>query len=92
MFLMGYPFIRGKYLPDYAKNATWNLLNAYMDAHSQRLIYEYPGDGVHAVSILKPQFANMNFSDQSRYNRMFQGIQKPMMSKYFIILSLWKFQ
>ena len=52
MLLMDYPCIRGEELPDYAKNATWDLLHAYIDAHSQILIDEYPVNVVQAVSIL----------------------------------------
>ena len=51
---MVYPSIRGEDLPDYSKNVTWNLLHAYIDAHSQILIDEYPGDVVQATSRLKP--------------------------------------
>ena len=40
---MYYPYIREEYLPDYDKKATWNILHAYIYAHSQILIYEYPG-------------------------------------------------
>ena len=75
MLLMDYPSIRGRKLPYYAKNATWNLLYAYKDAHSQRLIDECPGDGVQDTSRLKSQCSNMTFADQSRYyNRMFQKV------------------
>ena len=65
MFLIDYPSIRGEDLPDYSKKATWNLLHTYIDAHSQRLIDEYTGDGVHAISRLKYQCANMTFSEKS---------------------------
>ena len=41
-----YSSIREEDLPDYAKTATWNLLNIYIHAHSQILIDEYPGNGV----------------------------------------------
>ena len=74
------------------------FLHAYIDVHSQRLIYERPGDIVQAISILKSQCANMEFSDQSRYNRMFQQVvQKGGDSansyiKYFKILRLCKFK
>ena len=50
MLLMDYPSIRGGDLPYYAKNATQNLLHAYIDAHSQKIIDEYPEDGVQAIS------------------------------------------
>ena len=74
---MDYTSIRGEYLPDYTKNVTWNLLHAYMDEHSQRFIYEYPGDGVQTITIFQYQCANMIFSDQSRYDRLFKkGIHK----------------
>ena len=53
MLLMDYPYIRGEYLPDYAKRATWNLFHKYTDAHSQVLIDEFPGYGVQSISILK---------------------------------------
>ena len=52
MFLMDYLSIRGEELSDYPKKAAWNLLNAYIDAHSQRLINECPGYGVQDISIL----------------------------------------
>ena len=71
MFLVYYPCIRGEDLPYYSKSVTWNLLHAYIDAHSQILIDEYPVDGVQATSRLKPQYANTIFADQRRYNRFF---------------------
>ena len=49
MLLMDYPSIRGKEIPYHAENPTWNILCAYIDAHSQILIYEYPGDGVQSI-------------------------------------------
>ena len=72
MLLMGYPSIIGGYFPDYAKSSTWKLLHAYIDTHSQILIDEYPGDGVQAI--FQSQCANMTFSGQSRYNRLFQKL------------------
>ena len=42
MLLMEYPSVRGEEIPDYDKKKTWNLLHAYIDVHSQRLIDEYP--------------------------------------------------
>ena len=53
MLLMDYPSIRGEYLPYYSENVTWNLLYAYIDAHSQILMYEYPGGGLQDTSRLK---------------------------------------
>ena len=65
MFLKDYQSIRDEYLPDYYKEATWNLLHTYIDEHSQRFIYECPGYGVQAISRLKYQCANMTFSEKS---------------------------
>ena len=53
---MDYPSIRKEYFPDYDKDSTLNLLNAYIDAHSRRLIYECPGYGLQDTSI----FCNPN--------------------------------
>ena len=47
---MDYPYIRGEDFPDYAKKSTWSLLYAYIDVHSQILIYEYTGDGVQSIT------------------------------------------
>ena len=74
MFLIDYPCIREKYLPYYSKNVTWNLLHAYIDAKRQILIDQYPGDLVQSISILKPQCPNITFSDQIRYDRLFQKV------------------
>ena len=74
MLLMYYPYIGGEYLPYYTKKVTWNLLRAYIYANTQILIDEYPEDGVQAISRLKSKCANMNFSNQSRYNRLFQQV------------------
>ena len=74
MLLMDYTYIRGEYLPYYSKRATWNLLHAYIDAHSQRLIDEYPWDGVQAISRLQSQYANVTFSGKVRYNRLFKKV------------------
>ena len=62
MLLMDYLSIIGEGLPDYSKNATWNLLHAYIYEHSQILINECTGDGVQAISRVKPQCANIPLS------------------------------
>ena len=74
MLLMEYLFMRGEEIPDYAKNSIWNLLHAYIDAYSQILIDEFPGDGVQAISIFSPQCANITLSCQSRYIRIFHKV------------------
>ena len=71
---MDYPSIRGGELPEYSKNVSWKLLNAYIYDHSQILIDECPGDGLQSISIFKYQCAKMNFSNQSIYNRTFQKV------------------
>ena len=60
---MDYPSIRGGDLLYYAKNATQNLLHAYIDAHSQKIIDEYPEDGVQSISRLQYKCANMTFDN-----------------------------
>ena len=72
MLLMDYPSLRGENFPNYNKQSNLNLLHVYIDARIQRLIYEYPGYGLQAITRLQSQFSNMTFSDKSRLNRMFQ--------------------
>ena len=76
MLLMDYPSIRGEYLPDYDKESTWDLLRAFIDANSQVLTDEFPGDRAQAISIFKSQCENMTFVDQIRYNGMIEGSQQ----------------
>ena len=49
-------------------------MHAYIYAHSQILIYEFPGDGLHDISRLQSQCSDMTFPDQIRYNTMFQQV------------------
>ena len=72
--LMNYPSIREENSPYYSKHDTWNMLNSYIDAHRQMLIYEYPGDVVQGITISQYQCANMNFADNIRYNILFQKV------------------
>ena len=71
---MEYLYVIVEGLSDYAKKSTWNLLRAYIDAHSQILFDEHPGDGVQAISRLQYKCANMTFAEQIRYNRLFQKV------------------
>ena len=71
MIIMDCLSIRGGYIPYCYKQSIWCILYAFMDAHIQRLIDEYPGGGLQYITILKSQCANINFSDKSRYNRLF---------------------
>ena len=52
---------------------TWKIFHVYIDAHSQRLIDEYPRYGVQSISSLKSQCASITFAYQSRYNRLFHN-------------------
>ena len=98
MLLMGYPSISGEDLLDYAKNYTWNLFQAYIDAYIKILIYEYTEYGLKSISRLRSQCANMTFAKKSRYNRLFQkviskgGESEINYIKIFKIIRLWKFQ
>ena len=42
--------------------------------HSQILIDECPGYGVQAISRFQPQYENMTFDEQIRYNIMFHQV------------------
>ena len=64
---MEYNSIRGKYLRDYSNKYTWNILHSYVDSHSQRLIYEYTGDGLQYIT-------RLTLSDKRSYNRLFQKV------------------
>ena len=74
MLLTDYPSIREEDFPDYAKDVTWNLLHAYIDRHSQILLYEYRGFGVKNITLLQYQCTNMTFSEQIRYHIIFQQV------------------
>ena len=47
-----------------------------IDEYSQILIGECPEDEVQYISRLPSQCANMKFSDQISYNKMFQQVHK----------------
>ena len=49
-----------------------NIPHVNIDAHSRRLIDEFPEDGVKCISKFQSNFANMNFSGKSRYDRLLQ--------------------
>ena len=70
--LLDYPKIGDDVIEDYSKNSIRNLLHAYIDVHSRRLIAEFPKYGVKCIEKLKSHCANMNFDDRIRYNRNFQ--------------------
>ena len=73
--LLDYPKIGGEDdIEDYAKKSIKNLLHANIDVNSRRLIAEFPKDGIKCIEKLHSHFANMNFSDQSKYDRTFQQV------------------
>ena len=50
--LLDYPKIGDDVIEDYSKNAIRNLLHAYIDVHSRRLIAEFPKDGIKCIEKL----------------------------------------
>ena len=49
-------------------------MHANIDVHSKRLIAEFPGDEIKCIEKLQSHCANMNFSENSRYDRIFQKV------------------
>ena len=49
-------------------------MHANIDVHSKRIIAEFPGDGIKLKEKLQSHSAIMNFSDKSRYDRIFQQV------------------
>ena len=73
--LLDYPKIGGDdVIEEYAKKAIRNLLHACIDVHSRTLIAAFPKDGIKCIEKLQSHFANMTFSDKSRYDRTFQQV------------------
>ena len=72
MLLMDYTSIRGEELPYCDKKAKRKILHTYIDVYSQILIDECPGYGVRYISRFWYQCANMTFSDQRMYIRLYQ--------------------
>ena len=73
--LLYYPKIEGDdFIEGYAKKTIRNLLHANIDAHSRRLISEFPRDGIKCIEKLQSHCANMTFADKSRYDRTLQQV------------------
>ena len=72
--ILDYTTIGGGDIKDYVKNSIKSLLHANIYVHSRRLINGFPGAGVKCISKLQSHFANMNFSDKSRYDRFPQKV------------------
>ena len=72
--LLYYSKIGGGDIKEFSKKAVRNLLHTNIDVHSRRLIAEFPGDGIKYIGKLQSNCANMNFSDKSRYDTIFQQV------------------
>ena len=72
--ILDYPKIAGEGRKYYVKRAIKNLLHENIYVHSRRLIAEVLGDEVKYISKLQLHFAHMNFSDKSKYDRLFQKV------------------
>ena len=49
-------------------------MHANIDLHSRRSIDEFPGYGIKFIEKIRSHCANMNFSDKSRYGRIFKQV------------------
>ena len=72
--LLDYPKIGDENIKYFAKKDIGNLLHANIDVQSRRLITEFPVYTVKFMSKLQSHFANMNFYDKSKYDRLFQKV------------------
>ena len=58
----------------HVKKSIRNLLHANVDVHSRILIAEFPKNGIKRIEKLQSHYANMTFSDKSKYERTFQQV------------------
>ena len=72
--LLNYPKKGGWNIKEFSKKAIMNILHANIDVRSRRLTTEFPGNGMKFIEKLQSHFANMNFSDKSIYDRIFQQV------------------
>ena len=72
--LLDYPKIEGENIKDFVKKAISNILHANIDVQSGRLTAEFPGDGVKCIEKLQSHCANMDFSDRSPHDIIFQQV------------------
>ena len=56
------------------KKAISIFLHANIDVYSRRLISEFTADGVKCVEKLQLHFSKITFSDNSRYDKIFQQV------------------
>ena len=71
--LLDYPKIGGEDIVDFSKKSIRNILQDNIDAHSRRLISEFPVDGIKYIDKLQSHCANMTFADKSIYDRVFSN-------------------
>ena len=74
VMLIEYSSIRGGNIQNYASKDIRNIFHSYIDAHSHRLIDDYPGYVLEATTGLQSQFSRIIFSDKNTYNRLFQQV------------------
>ena len=55
----------------FVKKVIRNILHANIELHSRILIAELQGDGVKCNARLQSHYANMTFSEKSRYGQIF---------------------
>ena len=72
--LLDYPKIGGENIKYFVKKDIRNILHANIYVHSIILISNFPGDGVKCIARIQSQYANMNFADKCRYDRIFQQV------------------
>ena len=51
-----------------------NLFHANINVHRGRLIAEFPGDGIKCIEKLQSHCANLDFSEKSRHDIIFQQV------------------
>ena len=80
--LLDYPKIAGEDIKYFVKESIRNILHANIYIHGRRLIAEFPGDGLKYIAKLQSHCANMIFTEEIRYDRIYskahtkEGIQQ----------------
>ena len=72
--ILDYSKIGGGNIKEFTKQSIRNILHANIDVHNRRLIAELPGDRIKCIKKLQSHCANMNFSEKSIYDRIFQHV------------------
>ena len=61
-------------MKEFSKKDIRNLLRSNLDVNSRRLISGFPGYEIKCIEKLQSHCANMNFSEKSSYDRIFQQV------------------